>query len=134
MSTYETKEYHVTQLAFVPSSGQVLALPSATVSIALAVLSLYTYIIVLSGGVQQCFVRPRDPHVRDIYSPPPFCRTLLRRISSKVLGTHNSYHRRTNIPALGNFWPSDYPSLAAQLDAGVRHIELDVHFDWKSGR
>lgn len=54
--------------------------------------------------------------------------------SLKVYGTHNSYHRRTNIPALGKFWKYEFPSITAQLDAGVRHLELDVHYDWKTGR
>lgn len=52
----------------------------------------------------------------------------------KVIGTHNSYHRRTGIPGVNRFWPYDFPSLTTQLDAGVRHLELDVHYDWKTGR
>lgn len=52
----------------------------------------------------------------------------------KVIGTHNSYHRRTNIPTIGDMFSYDFPSIVGQLDAGVRHLELDVHFDWKTRR
>eukprot|EP00903_Cladosiphon_okamuranus_P019957 g18340.t2 len=52
----------------------------------------------------------------------------------QVIGTHNSYHRRTYVPALSEYWDYDYPSLTAQLDAGIRHLELDIHYDWKTGR
>lgn len=52
----------------------------------------------------------------------------------KVIGTHNSYHRRTSIPTIGDMFAYDFPSIAGQLDAGVRHLELDVHYDWKTGR
>ncbi|CAM9318285.1 unnamed protein product [Scytosiphon promiscuus] len=60
--------------------------------------------------------------------------STLRINQLQVLGTHNSYHRRTNIPALRSAWPCHYSSITAQLDAGVRHLELDIHFDWKTGR
>lgn len=53
---------------------------------------------------------------------------------SKVIGTHNSYHWRTNIPVIRDMFSYDFPSIAGQLDAGVRHLELDVHYDWKTGR
>lgn len=59
---------------------------------------------------------------------PRFVRVL------KVFGTHNSYHRRTNIPSIGDMFPYDFQSIVEQLDAGVRHLELDVHYDWKTGR
>ncbi|CAB1118253.1 unnamed protein product [Ectocarpus sp. CCAP 1310/34] len=52
----------------------------------------------------------------------------------QVIGTHNSYHRRTFVPALSDYWDYQYPSLTAQLDAGIRHLELDTHYDWKTGR
>ncbi|CAN0249689.1 unnamed protein product [Ectocarpus sp. 4 AP-2014] len=52
----------------------------------------------------------------------------------QVIGTHNSYHRRTYVPALSDYWDYHYPSLTAQLDAGIRHLELDIHYDWKTGR
>ena len=52
----------------------------------------------------------------------------------KVIGTHNSYHQHTYIPALSEYWDYHYPSLTTQLDAGVRHLELDIHYDWKTGR
>ncbi|KAH8059901.1 calcium dependent phosphoinositide phospholipase C [Aureococcus anophagefferens] len=50
-------------------------------------------------------------------------------------GTHNSYHRRPrrfHFPywnALIPQWQYSHPRLARQLDAGARHLELDVHVD-----
>lgn len=52
----------------------------------------------------------------------------------KVIGTHNSYHRQSVVPGMKRFWPYRFPSLADQLDGGVRHLELDVHYDWKTRR
>lgn len=67
-------------------------------------------------------------------SSHPSLDTSLATNPLKVYGTHNSYHRRTNIPVLGKFWKYEFPSIHAQLDTGVRHLELDVHYDWKTGR
>lgn len=50
----------------------------------------------------------------------------LRFDQIQTLGTHNSYHVLVGSPADPSH---DYthPPLATQLDAGVRHFELDVH-------
>ncbi|CAN0223778.1 unnamed protein product [Ectocarpus sp. 12 AP-2014] len=66
------------------------------------------------------------------YDVQPFSTLHINQL--QVYGTHNSYHRRTNIPGLSKFWKYEFPSIPAQLDAGVRHLELDVHYDWKTGR
>lgn len=62
----------------------------------------------------------------------------------QVLGTHNSYHAGI-APSESKLWqqrnPQGYagleyhhPSLTAQLDGGVRQLELDVFADAKGGR
>ena len=61
----------------------------------------------------------------------------------QVIGTHNSYHSGF-APSAAKLWQQknpkvfaglDYrhPSLTAQLDAGVRQIELDIFADTKGG-
>ncbi len=61
----------------------------------------------------------------------------------QVIGTHNSYHSGF-APSAANLWQQknpkvfaglDYrhPSLTAQLDAGVRQLEIDVFADTKGG-
>lgn len=82
--------------------------------------------------------------VRRHAPPHPAPRTERRHIPSrvarfvllilKVIGTHNSYHRHTSIPVIGDMFSYDFQSIVEQLDAGVRHLELDVHYDWKTGR
>ena len=60
---------------------------------------------------------------------------VLRQSDLVFWGTHNSYHRapRTSrFPFWNGFipqWQYSHPRLAAQLDAGARHLELDVHVD-----
>ena len=50
-------------------------------------------------------------------------------------GTHNSYHKKPmawHFPfwnALVSQWRYSHPRLAAQLESGARHLELDVHVD-----
>lgn len=62
----------------------------------------------------------------------------------QVIGTHNSYHAGLTAPAAARLQARDpraaaaldysHPSLTAQLDAGVRQIELDVFADAAGGR
>lgn len=68
----------------------------------------------------------------------------LRLNQIQVIGTHNSYHAglapsamtlltREN-PTAARGLDYSHPSLAAQLDGGVRQMELDVFYDPKGGR
>jgi Phosphoinositide phospholipase C, Ca2+-dependent len=61
----------------------------------------------------------------------------------QIIGTHNSYHSGF-APSAARMWQQknpkifaglDYrhPSLTAQLDAGVRQIEIDIYADTKGG-
>ena len=52
----------------------------------------------------------------------------LRANDVQILGTHNSYHVQPRV-ALSSAWRYTHLSLAAQLDAGARSVELDVHWD-----
>ena len=62
----------------------------------------------------------------------------------QVIGTHNSYHAGLTAPASARLRARDpstaaaldysHPSLTAQLDAGVRQLELDVFADAAGGR
>ncbi|HEX4514642.1 MAG TPA: Ca2+-dependent phosphoinositide-specific phospholipase C [Polyangiaceae bacterium] len=52
---------------------------------------------------------------------------VLRISDVQALGTHNSYH----VESPGNTvpdWHYTMPALGAQLDLGVRQLELDIHF------
>ena len=60
-------------------------------------------------------------------SSPRFA-DVLRANDVQVLGTHNSYHIKPAV-ALSRAWRYTHLSLAAQLDAGARSVELDVHWD-----
>jgi hypothetical protein len=71
---------------------------------------------------------------------PQFCGRLN---SIQIIGTHNSYHagipahemelyRRTH-PAFAAAVDYKHPSLTAQLDDGVRQLELDVYADLRGG-
>ena len=52
----------------------------------------------------------------------------LRLQDVQMLGTHNSYHRRPSRPLLpGEGADYEHPSITAQLDAGIRSLELDAH-------
>lgn len=44
----------------------------------------------------------------------------------QLVGTHNSYHRA---PPEGSAFGPGMPPLRAQLEAGIRQFELDVHYD-----
>ena len=57
-----------------------------------------------------------------------FAQAALRTNDVQVLGTHNSYHVQPTLP-LSSAWRYTHSSLAAQLDAGARSVELDVHWD-----
>jgi len=68
----------------------------------------------------------------------------LRLNQIQVIGSHNSYHAGLT-PAVGamlrqknpkSFDELDYahPGLAAQLDGGVRQLELDIYADTRGGR
>jgi hypothetical protein len=69
--------------------------------------------------------------------------TELRLNQIQVIGTHNSYHSGLP-PSASKFWEARYPkyfvsrnyrhqSLTAQLNSGVRQIELDIFPDAKGG-
>lgn len=51
----------------------------------------------------------------------------------QLLGTHNSYHIEPLISFSSTFKYS-HESLPTQLDRGVRHLEIDGHFDRKTQR
>lgn len=56
----------------------------------------------------------------------------LRFDQIQTLGTHNSYHVLDGAPADPSHDYS-HPPLSAQLDAGIRHFELDIHRDPTGG-
>lgn len=68
----------------------------------------------------------------------------LRMNQIQVIGTHNSYHAglgasemallRKQNPAVADSLAYRHPSLEAQLDAGVRQLEIDVYGDAQGGR
>ncbi len=67
----------------------------------------------------------------------------LRMNQIQIVGTHNSYHAglapaemsmlRNHNPKTAESLAYKHPSIKAQLDAGVRQIELDVYGDAKGG-
>jgi hypothetical protein len=79
---------------------------------------------------------PDLPETVDVSPDTPLLRPdpagALRFDQIQTLGTHNSYHVLEGSPA----HPShDYshPPLPTQLDAGIRHFELDLHRDPTGG-
>lgn len=70
--------------------------------------------------------------------------TSLRLDQLQVIGSHNSYHAgvnpgilaqvRQSAPDLAQLLEYAHPSLATQLDLGVRQLELDVYADSHGGR
>jgi hypothetical protein len=68
----------------------------------------------------------------------------LRMNQIQLVGTHNSYHSglapgemavlRKQNPQAAESLAYKHPSIEAQLDAGVRQLELDVYGDSKGGR
>ena len=59
----------------------------------------------------------------------PYPRDNELRINQlQALGTQNSYHLRPPGQAVIPKWDYAYPPLDRQLDAGVRELELDVHY------
>src|SRR5882757_9419807 len=67
----------------------------------------------------------------------------LRMNQIQVVGTHNSYHAglapgemavlRKQNPQAADSLAYKHPKIEAQLDAGVRQLELDVYGDAKGG-
>ena len=68
----------------------------------------------------------------------------MRMNQVQVIGTHNSYHAGLNAaartrlqaasPAVAEALDYSHPPLTAQLDGGVRQVELDVFADAQGGR
>ena len=73
----------------------------------------------------------------------------LRLNQLQVIGSHNSYRRRTYAPLFAHLqniraclsaeldpetWDYDHPPLREQLDAGVRALEIDIYNDPAGGR
>ena len=74
----------------------------------------------------------------------PAAGEAVRMNQIQVIGTHNSYHAgltapmatlmRSRSPTAADSLDYSHPSLTAQLDAGVRQVELDVFADTQGGR
>jgi len=80
---------------------------------------------------------------------PPADVDGLRLNQVQVVGSHNSYRRRTYAPLFAHLrniraclsaeldpetWDYDHPPLREQLDAGVRALEIDIYDDPEGGR
>jgi len=113
------------------------ALRIAAIGVLLLLLAAQTRFGLSSSSSSPCCA------VIDLWSSPPpprfmavsSCTSLLPRWppgvarlnDSQLIGTHNSYHLASH-PTLSPAWNYSMESLLAQLDTGVRSLELDVHW------
>eukprot|EP00752_Nemacystus_decipiens_P003459 g3194.t1 len=107
---------------------------TATATLAGALLATLVFFWALYPVCTSCVRRPRNANSAALTTAGERGWSTLYINQLQVIGTHNSYHRHTYLPALRDYWDYNYPSLTAQLDAGIRHLELDIHYDWKTGR
>ncbi|CAM9318805.1 unnamed protein product [Scytosiphon promiscuus] len=108
---------------------------TVTITLIAAFLAILTTFWALSPVCTSCVRSSRRPNSEHaVMTLGETGWSTLRINQLQVIGTHNSYHRRSYVPAMSDFWNYHYPSLTSQLDAGVRHLELDIHYDWKTGR
>ncbi|MDA0803442.1 MAG: Ca2+-dependent phosphoinositide-specific phospholipase C [Planctomycetota bacterium] len=80
-------------------------------------------------GLSRCEDRPQS------VTAPGASMSTLRLDDVQWIGTHNSYHTAPPVTLYKQFddravaWDYTHPPLAAQLDAGLRALELDVYAD-----
>ncbi len=85
------------------------------------------------AGTRACCIKTTYPaHPSALLSKAhevELCKSTKSLNSFLVVGTHNSCHQASLFTVFIPYWRYTHPSFLVQLEAGLRHIEIDVWFN-----